>query len=178
MRWTRFALVLLVLAAPAALAAQAAPGERAAAPPLRLPAALYDVRGVWELGWGDAPGRGRPTVRAAAATETAVVGPNRAARRAPPTPIGEQALSQFMIRVDSIVYRRGSDVAEIAVANITSIEEVRWPEKNQRSWIKVTWVARGIEQTMHFQQANASSQATLLATFRHAVELNRESASR
>jgi hypothetical protein len=187
MRRIRTAAFLGLLAA---FAAPSVGGAQDAAPPsgsvmvvsepatqLRLPAALYDVVGAWDLGWGDAPGRGRPGVTAAVATQTVVRGPNGSSVvRNPPAQVGQAALSKFIIGIDSVLYRRGSDWAEFAVDEITSIEETRRPENNRRGWVKVTWVARGIEQSIYFRQANASSQATLTATLRRAIELNREAA--
>lgn len=165
-----FALVVAVL--PSAVAAQDA--AEPAAVPLRLPAALYDVVGAWDLGWGDAPGRGRPTASAAVATQTVVRGPNGTTTvRNAPAPVGQAALSRFIVDADSILYRRGSDWAEIAIADVTEIAEVRRPESNTRGWVRVTYAVRNGEQSIYFRQANATSQATLVATLRRAVEVNR-----
>jgi hypothetical protein len=172
-------VILLALSAPTSLVAQASSAPAASAAPsadapLRLPAALYDVVGAWDLGWGDGPGRGRPAVTAAVATQTVVRGPNGAVTtRNAPAPVGQSALSRFMVDADSILYRRGSDWAEIALADVVSIDEVRYPESNVRSWVKVTYAVRGGEDWIYFRQANASSQARFAATLRRAVEVNR-----
>jgi hypothetical protein len=154
-------------------AAAPAPAEAATAP-LRLPAAFYDVVGVWDLGWGDAPGRGRPAARAAVATQRVVRGPNgQTVVRNVPAPIGPPATSRFMLAADSVLYRRGSDWAEFAVADITAIEEVRWPAASATGWVAVSYVKYNIEETVYFRQTNAMNQATLLATFRHALDVSR-----
>jgi len=151
-------------AAPAASAASVAP-----ATPLRLPAALYDVVGAWDLGWGDAPGRGRPAMSGAVTAATRISGGRSSA-----TPTGlTPAQSSFIISADSVLYRRGADWAEIAVADILSVNEVRWPDANQRGWVEVMYALRGGEGKIYFRQLNASSQATLAATFRRAIEVNR-----
>jgi uncharacterized protein YgiM (DUF1202 family) len=170
------AVLALAVAAfsPVAAAQESAPSDVA---PLRLPAALYDVVGAWDLGWGDSPGRGRPAVTAAAVNRTVVRGPNGSvSMRNAPAPVGQAAMSQFVIAADSILYRRGADWAEIAVASVVRIEEVRWPEANQRGWVKVTYEVASGEESIFFRQSNATSQATLAATLRKAVEVNRASA--
>jgi hypothetical protein len=172
-------LVVLAVCAPAPLAAQqpagpAASSVPAAEAPLRLPAALYDVVGAWDLGWGDAPGPGRSSPTAAVVAQRVVRGPNGAVTmRNEPTPIGRAALSNFSVDVDSILYRRGSDRAEIAIADVIAIDEVRYPESNLRSWIRVTYATRGGHDWIYFRQVNASSQASFAATLRRAVEVNR-----
>jgi hypothetical protein len=160
----------LVAQTPAEPAVATAPEANA----LRLPAPLYDVVGAWDLGWGDAPGRGRPGVSGSASIARANGGAANVGWRGAGAPVQTNTVpSQFMIREDSILYRRGSDRAAIAVAHILRIEEVRWPAANQRAWVKVVYEVVEGEESMFFRQANASSQATLLATIESAVKLNR-----
>ena len=161
-------------AAQDAAAPSAPPQSAAAAAPLRLPAALYDVVGAWDLGWGDGPGRGRPGMSGAGSAASRISG-----GRSTTTPTGlTPAQSSFIISADSVLYRRGADWAEIAVADILTVTEVRWPEANQRGWVELTYAMRGGEGKIYFRQLNASSQATLAATFRRAVEVNRASTAR
>lgn len=170
---------LLTLSVPILLTVAAAPGVRAQqvpAPPT-LPAAFYDVDVREQLGF--APD--------AAPSQSYVV---RIAGRAIP-PVGAahsvqsssmladfRGATRFIVAQDSLLFRNGRYFAEIAINTIIAVEEFRRPERNQNSWIRIRYVARGEERQLFVRRTGTRNQDQILGALREAIERDRAAHAR
>jgi hypothetical protein len=117
--------------------------------PATLPAPFYDVEVHEQLGFADSePRRGF-------GTGGGPFGPSR-----------------FIISADSLLYRRGSQYAEISISAFVSVDEIRRPAANQNSWVKITYLVGDDERQLFVRRTGTRGQGQLLATLRLAMERN------
>ena len=149
--------------------AQNAPNEQAAP---TLPAAFYDVDVREQLGFA-ADGA------ASASSGVTIAGRSRAPAGAP---LNSQTsfvfnefhgATHFIIDADSLLFRNATRVIDIAIAAIISVDEIRRPARNQATWVKVTYAARGEARQLFVRRTGTRRQDQILDALRAAIEQER-----
>lgn len=154
-------LALALLAALVGVTSSAAAQAR-----VRLPAAFYDIEIRESLTSGTSARMGGPGgIRASASSQTATGGF---------TVPESHGMSQFIISADSMLFRSGRDIIELAIAEFTGVEEVRAMGRADLAWVRIQYTRAGVAKEMFVRRYQTRNQAELLAALQAAMARHAE----
>jgi hypothetical protein len=80
-----------------------------------------------------------------------------------------QGMAQFVVTADSMLFRNGRDIVEIAIADFTFVDEVRPMNRADLAWVRIQYTRAGTPKELFVRQYQIRNQAQLLNTLRTAV---------
>lgn len=83
-------------------------------------------------------------------------------------------VSQFIVSIDSMLYRSGRDIIELAIADFTSVEEVRPMGRADLAWVRIQYTRAGEAKEVFVRRYQTRNQAELLAALQAAVARHAE----
>lgn len=80
-----------------------------------------------------------------------------------------RGMAQFVVTADSMLFRNGRDVVEIAIAEFTYVDEVRPMNRADLAWVRIQYTRAGTPKELFVRQYQLRNQSQLLNTLRTAV---------
>jgi hypothetical protein len=128
---------------------------------VRFPATFYDIELRESLTGGTSSKMGGAEgVRATARGGSATGGFN-----VPES----QGMAQFVVTADSMLFRNGRDIVELAIAEFTFVDEVRPMNRADLAWVRIQYTRAGTPKELFVRQYQLRNQSQLLNTLRTAV---------
>jgi hypothetical protein len=121
---------------------------------VRIPASFYDIEIRESLTSGTSARMG------GAAGMRASANPDRATGGF--TVPEASGMSQFVVTADSMLFRSGRDRIELAVADFTSVQEVRAMGRADLAWVRIEYTKNGEAKEMFVRRYQVRNQAELL----------------